>query len=165
MQALRFRGHYQNGYVTHDVDTAMEIFTERFGLEGLRAVDIDATVSTPAGVQRMGIRIANGWMGGVNYELMQPVSGYIDPLVSMLPEDRSDPVPRFHHFALRRDDLDEMRGEIAGSGLPVAFAGQPAGMVFAYLDARESLGHFIELVWKEPGGWAKIKWPDGKPVM
>jgi hypothetical protein len=164
-EILQLRGHYQNGYVTHDVEKAMDIFAERFGLAGLRAFDIDVTVSTPSGDQPMGLRIANGWAGGVNFELMQPVSGYVDPLVSMLPEDRSDPVPRFHHFALRRDDLDAMRAEIAGCGLPIAFAGEPAGMVFAYLDARASLGHFIELVWKEAGGWEKIGWPEGKPML
>jgi len=162
---MQLRGHYQNGYVTHDVDKAMDIFAERFGLERLRAFDVDVTVSTPDGLQPMHLLIANGWAGGVNFELMQPVSGYIDPIVSMLPDDRSDPIPRFHHFALRRDDLDAMRAEIDGSGFPVAFAGEPAGMVFAYLDAREALGHFIELVWKEPGGWEQIGWPEGKQVL
>lgn len=162
---LQLRGHYQNGYVTYDVEAAVEIFAHRFGLKGLRAFDIDVTVSTPAGDRPMGLRIANGWAGGINIELMQPVSGYLDPIVAMLPEDRSDPVPRFHHFALRRDDLAGMQAEIAASGLPVAFAGEPPGMVFAYLDAREAIGHFIEVVWKQPGGWEKIRWPEDKPVL
>ena len=29
MQALRLRGHYQNGYVTHDLDRGLEIFADR----------------------------------------------------------------------------------------------------------------------------------------
>jgi len=162
---LQLRGHYQNGYVTHNVEAAIEIFAARFGVEGLRAFDIDVTVATPGGDRPMRLLIANGWAGGINFELIQPVSGYIDPIVAMLPDEQTDPVPRFHHFALRRENLDEMHAEIAESGLPVAFAGEPAGMVFAYLDAREAIGHYIEMVWKEPGGWEKIGWPKGKPVI
>jgi hypothetical protein len=48
---------------------------------------------------------------------------------------------------------------------PLAFAGEPLGMVFAYLDARAAIGHFLELVWKAPGGWEKIGWPEGKPSL
>ncbi|MDG2003510.1 MAG: VOC family protein [Novosphingobium sp.] len=162
---MRLSGHYQNGYVTHDLDRGLEIFDERFGVDSFGSYDADVQVTTPSGVRRLAMRIAAGWVGGLNIELMQPVSGHVDPLLAMLPDDTGDPVPRFHHFALRRDNLGQMREEIAGCGLPLAFAGEPAGMAFAYLDARASLGHYIELVWKEPGGWAKIGWPEGKPAL
>src|SRR5690606_8615178 len=153
----------QNGYVTHDLDRALAILAERFGIAGLDIFDIDVPVSKADGERRLGMRLATGWLGGTNIEIMQPVSGHVAPLTAMLPSDTSDPVPRFHHIAMRRDDLDAMRAEIASSGLPVAYAGEPPGMVFAYLDVRESLGHFIELVWKQPGGWEKIGWPEGRP--
>jgi hypothetical protein len=159
------RGHYQNGYVTHTLDGAIEILEDRFGLTSLSRYDVDATVDTPDGRQPLSLRIAAGWAGGVNIELMQAVSGYVAPLVSMLPQDRFDPSPRLHHIALRRDDLDAMRKEIGRSGMPLAFGGESAGMVFAYLDARGSLGHYIELVWKAPGGWEKIGWPGDRPVL
>jgi len=162
---VNLRGHYQNGYVTHDLDKALEIFADRFECNSLQCFDIDVEVTTPAGVRRLEMRLATGWIGGINIELMQPLSGHVAPLTAMLPEDTGDPVPRFHHMALRRDDLDEMRAEIAGCGLPVAFSGEPRGMVFAYLDGRSSLGHFLELVWKEPGGWEKIGWPEGRPAF
>jgi hypothetical protein len=165
MQALRLRGHYQNGYVTHDLDRGLEIFADRFGVEGFGRYDAEIGVTTPNGVRPLEMRIAAGWVGGLNIELMQPVSGHVEPLMAMLPDDRSDAVPRFHHFALRRENLTDMREEIVGCGLPLAFAGEPPGMVFAYLDARAGIGHFIELVWKEQGGWEKIGWPEGRPAI
>lgn len=162
---MNFRGHYQNGYVTHDLDAAIEILASRFGLRGLSRYDADVTVDTPEGEKPLSMKIAAGWAGGLNIEVMQPVSGHVGHLASMLPRDMADPVPRLHHVALRRDDLDEMRREIEDSGFPLAFGGEPAGMVFAYLDARAVLGHYLELVWKEPGGWEKIGWPEGRPAF
>lgn len=138
---------------------------QRFGVTHLPSFDIQVEVETPdQGRQPLSLRIAAGWCGGLNLELMQPVSGYVGPLATMLPEDKRDPTPRLHHIALRRDDLPAMRAEIAALGLPLAFGGEPKGMVFAYLDARAALGHYIELVWKQPGGWEKIGWPEGKAV-
>jgi hypothetical protein len=162
LNGVRLFGHYQNGYVTHDLDRAMEVIAERCGVTDLDVFDIDVPVTTREGERRLGMRLATGWLGGTNIEIMQPVSGHVEPLTAMLPDDPADPIPRFHHIAMRRDDLDQMRAEIAASGLALAYAGEPPGMVFAYLDARESLGHFIELVWKAPGGWEKIGWPQGK---
>jgi hypothetical protein len=158
------RGHYQNGYITHTLDGALEILADRFGLTSLSRYDASVTVDTPEGQQPLSLRIAAGWAGGINIEIIEAVSGYVMPLVSMLPQDRSDPTPRLHHIALRRDDLDAMRREIDQSAMPLAFGGESAGMVFAYLDARSSLGHYVELVWKAPGGWEKIGWPRGRPV-
>jgi len=165
MLGLRLHGHYQNGYVTHDLDKALEFFDTRFGMADFGCYDAEIEVTTPGGPRPLAMRIAAGWTGGLNIEVMQPVSGHVEPLLAMLPEDRSDAVPRFHHFALRRDDLGAMRGEIAQCGLPLAFGGTPQGMEFAYLDARGAIGHFIELVWKEPGGWEKIGWLEGKPAV
>ena len=162
---MRLTGHYQNGYVTHDIEAGMEILARRFGLDAFSRYDADVMVDTPQGVQPLELRIAAGWAGGLNIELMQPVAGHVAPLTALLPEDRSDPVPRFHHIALRRDDLAAMRAEIAASGLELAYGGAPPGMHFAYLDARATLGHFIEMVWKEEGGWEKIGWPEGKPAF
>lgn len=162
---MRLVGHYQNGYVTHDLDKALEIFASRFAMVDFGSYDADIEVSTSQGARRLAMRIAAGWTGGLNIEVMQPVAGHVEPLLAMLPADRSDAAPRFHHVALRRDSLAEMRAEVAGCGLPLAFGGTPPGMEFAYLDARASLGHFIELVWKAPGGWDRIGWPQGKAAL
>lgn len=165
------RGHMQNAYVTHDLDRAMEMIAERFNVEKFDRFDPDMIVKTLTGEQPMSSRVASFWAGGLNVELIQPVSGYVDHYVSMLPQDRSDAVPRFHHISLRRDDEAAMREEIAKLGLPLAFEGPVSikapipSLVFVYLDGRASLGHYVEFTWKSPEGWKYVGWPEGRPVL
>jgi hypothetical protein len=158
-------GHYQNGYVTRDLDRAEALLSERFGLGGYMRFEMEVAAMTAAGSAKMTLRIASAWAGGVNIELIEPVAGAVEHYRSLLPPDPADSTPRLHHIALRRDDLGAMRAEIAELGLPLAFGGESEAMVFAYLDARESLGHYLEYVWKAPGGWEKIGWPKGRPVL
>ena len=163
-------GHMQNAYVTHDLDKAMEIVGNRFGIEKFDRFDPDMTVLTPKGVQPMSNRVASYWAGGLNIEIIQPVSGYVDDYVAMLPADKTDAVPRFHHISLRRDDEAEMRAEIARLGLPLAFEGPVSikdaipSLVFIYLDGRQSIGHYVEFTWKSPEAWKYVGWPEGRPV-
>ena len=164
------RGHMQNAYVTHDLDKAMEIVGNRFGVEKFDRFDPEMTVETLEGVKPMNVRVASFWAGGLNIEIIEPVSGYIDHYVSLLPEDRSDAVPRFHHVSLRRDDQDAMWKEIEELGLPLAFKGPKTikdlipSLIFVYLDGRKTLGHYIELTWKSPEAWKLVGWPEGRPV-
>ena len=92
------------------------------------------------------------------------VKGYLDHYLPALPPDQSDPTPRVHHIAVRRDDEAEMRAEIARLGLPLAFEGSVPGLIFIYLDARATLGHFFEYIWASPEGWEMQGWPKDRPV-
>ena len=163
-------GHLQNAYVTHDLDKAMEIVGNRFGVEKFDRFDPDMVVNTPIGHQPMAGRVASFWAGGLNVEIIEPVSGYVEHYTNMLPADKSDAVPRFHHVSLRREDEAEMRAEIARLGLPLAFEGPVSikeaipSLVFIYLDGRQSLGHYVEFTWKSPEAWKFVGWPEGRPV-
>jgi cytochrome P450 len=164
------RGHMQNAYVTHDLDKAMEIYGNCFGVEKWDRIDPEMTVNTVHGVQPLSVRVATYWAGGLNIEIIEPVAGYVDHYVSMLPDDKTDAVPRFHHISMRREDETEMRKEIAELGLRLAFEGPLTSkdnipsLVFIYLDARESLGHYVEYTWKSPEGWKFVGWPEGRPI-
>lgn len=63
-----------------------------------------------------------------------------------------------------------MREEIARLGLPLAFEGPVSikaaipSPVFVYLDARATLGHYVEFTWKSPEAWQFVGWPEGRPV-
>jgi hypothetical protein len=168
---MHLRGHMQNAYVTHDLDKAMEIVGNTYGVEKFDRFDPDMVVNTPTGPQPMVNRVASYWAGGLNIEIIEPVSGAIQHYLSMLPADKSDAVPRFHHISLRRDDEAEMRAEIAQLGLPLAFEGPVSikaaipSLVFVYLDGRASLGHYVEFTWKSPEAWKFVGWPEGKPVI
>ena len=163
-------GHMQNAYVTRDLDRAMELVGNRYGVEKFDRFDPDMTVNTLHGPQPMVNRVASFWAGGLNIEIIEPVSGYIEHYTCMLPEDRTDATPRFHHISLRRDDEAEMRAEIARLGLPLAFEGPLSikeaipSLVFVYLDGRASLGHYVEFTWKSPEAWKFVGWPEGRPV-
>jgi len=164
------RGHMQNAYVTHDLDKAMEMLGNRYGIEKFDRFDPDMTVRTLKGVEPLSCRVASYWAGGLNLEIIQPVAGCVEHYCSQLPADKNDATPRFHHISLRRDDEAEMRKEIAELGLPLAFEGPVSiasaipSLVFIYLDGRETLGHYVEYTWKSPEAWKHIGWPEGRPV-
>jgi len=157
-------GHYQNAYVTHDLDQAMAELDGRYGeIEWIR-FDPEMTLKTPSGDKEASLRVAVGWAGGLNLELIQPVSGWYEAYAPFLPADKSDPTPHFHHIAMRREDEDAMRAEIAELGLPLAFEGGMPGLTFIYLDGRESLGHYLEFVWGDANFWASQAWPKDRPI-
>lgn len=158
---MSLRGHYQNAYVTHDLDRAMDLTGTAFGLGSFSAFDVDMTSRTPQGERSSRLRVATAWAGAVQVELIQPVSGYLDPYLHALPEDRSDAVPRLHHIAVRREEFGAMRKEALGLGLPLSFESEGAGISCIFLDARQRFGHFFEFVTATPEGWALVGWPEG----
>ena len=158
------RGHYQNAYVTHDLDAAMALIDHRFGTIDWIVFDPDMLIKTPDGVKESSVRVALGWQAGYQIELIQPVKGHLGHYLPYLPADTSDPTPRFHHIAVRRDDEAAMRLEIEKLGLPLTFEGDVPGMVFIYLDARQTLGHYLEYVCATPEGWEMQGWPKDRPV-
>jgi hypothetical protein len=158
------QGHYQNAYVTHNLEAAMDILRKRFAVDNYIVFEPDMPFTTPAGPKHVHVKACLAWTGGLQVELIEPISGFIDHYVPYLPKDRSDPTPRFHHIAVRRDDLSAMRQEIAQLGLPLAFEGEVPGLVFVYLDARQTVGHYFEYVWATEEMWRNTGWPQGRPV-
>ena len=162
---MYLKGHYQNAYVTHDLDRAIAGIEGRYGKTEWIVFEPDMVLQTPDGPKAASLRAALGWYGGLQLELIQPTKGWSAHYDPYLPVDRSDATPRFHHIAVRRDNLAAMRDELARLGLPLAFEGEvPDAMVYTYLDARASLGHYLEFVWATPEGWAMQGWPVGRPV-
>lgn len=159
------KGHYQNAYVTHDLDRAMERLSDRFGLKEYIVLDLEMTLKTNQGEKPASVKVAFIWVGGLQIELIQPRTGFVDHYLRFLPSDRSDPALRFHHIAVRRDDLTSMRAEIAALNLPVAFEGEVPGLTYVYLDATATLGHYLEYVWASPAGWEMMRWPNERPVL
>src|SRR5690606_13328047 len=65
------RGHMQNAYVTHDLDKAMEIIGNQYGMEPFQRIDPVLTIKTPQGNQPMSNRVASYWAGGLNIEVIE----------------------------------------------------------------------------------------------
>lgn len=163
---MLLKGHYQNAYVTHDIEAAKQRLDATHGAVGWTQFEPDMVLKTVDGDREASVKAALGWYGGLQIELIQPTRGWMAHYAPMLPPDPADPSPRFHHIAVRRDDEAAMRAEIAGLGLPLACEGSlPGVMVFIYLDARATLGHYLEYVWATPEGWAMQGWPAEKPLF
>lgn len=159
------RNHFQNAYVTHDLERAMALIDDRFGRTDWIVFDPTMILRTPDGPKESTVRAALGWKDGLQIELIQPVSGHLDHYLPALPADPSDPTPRFHHIAVRRDDEAAMREEIEALGFPLIFESSVPGLIFVYLDARETLGHAFEYIWATPEGWEMQGWPKDKLVV
>ncbi len=158
---MQLKAHYQNAYVTRDIVWAQKHVSETLGLTDWAHFEVEFPVQTPDGEQLQATKVASAWGGGLMIELIEPVSGYIAPFEAMLPEDPNDVSLRFHHFAQRRESMDDVRAEIEALGLPVVCQGGIPELIYTYLDTRPLLGHFMELVWASPEGWDMIGWPKG----
>ncbi len=158
------KNHFQNAYVTHDLYKAMALIDDRFGKTEWIVFEPDMVLETPDGPKESSVKAALGWKDGLQIELIEPVKGFVDHYLPALPADKSDPTPRFHHIAVRRDDEAAMRAEIAELGFPVLFESSVPGLIFIYLDGRETLGHAFEYICATPEGWDMQGWPKDKPV-
>ena len=158
------KNHFQNAYVTHNMDAAMKMIDDRFGKTDWIVFDPTITLETASGPRESTIRAGLGWIDGLQIELIQPVSGYSDHYQAAMLPDRNDPTPQFHHVAFRCETEEEMRDNVKRMGFPVLFESSVPGMIFIYLDARETLGHAYEYIWATPEGWEMQGWPKDKPV-
>jgi len=142
--------HYQNAYVTADLDTALARLSEVHGANSFMSIEVGTQVWTPEGEGIATNRLALGWIGGMQYELIQPVSGpvgiYRDALVP-------GQLLRFHHVAMRADDWDGLLANVARKKKPIVYRGETDGLKFIYVDARDTLGHYLEYVWATPEKW------------
>ncbi|MBV1689218.1 VOC family protein [Novosphingobium sp. G106] len=159
------QGHYQNAYVTHDIDKARDMLSERYGLKDWINFEMELPLRTPEGERQLGVKVGCAWAGSLQIELIEPVSGAVEPYLPYLPADKSDFTPRFHHISLRRDDYDAMQAEIARLGLPFVCEGGIPDLLYTYVDGRSTFGHYVEFVWASEAGWKMIGWPEGRPVI
>jgi Glyoxalase/Bleomycin resistance protein/Dioxygenase superfamily len=145
-----FANVWQFGYVTTDVDRAVEVLGERFGLE--RCVTVTAEGSTfmvGDKVVDWEARFAMGARGGPIVEVIEPISGPLDFYRRILPADGSFAL-RFHHLAAFVETGDEewerIRGILNASGYDYDYTMIIPGRVRAgYVDTSAELGHLLEV--------------------
>jgi hypothetical protein len=159
------QGHYQTAYVTHDLERAMALISERYGISDYITFEPEMALRTADGERMQKVKVATAWAGWLQLELIEPVSGFIDPFLAYLPPDKADAVPRLHHISLRRGSVAEIEAESEKLGLPFVCEGGIPDLVFRYLDARGTLGHYLEYVWASPAGWDMVGWPQGRPAL
>lgn len=156
---MSLNGFFQNAYVTHDIERAVALCGPAMGIGDFAAMDHELVLRTPSGDKAVHLRVATGWKGMVQVELIQPVPGFVDPYAGGLPADPADCVPRWHHLAVRRDDPEALAQEIAALGLPIIFETGGNGIASTFVDATSRMGHAIEFVCATPEGWQLLGWP------
>lgn len=151
--------HHQIGYVTHDLEAAMALCKEMYGIDRffvLPMVDtpdffILPTRDGPAGAPKIRVALANA--GGLEIELIQPVANvpiFADPL-----QGEDVPPIVFHHtcnhIAGSLADWEAYRAGLDEAVRPVVFEGGSGNdLRFVYTDERLWIGHYLEHVWMSP---------------
>jgi hypothetical protein len=132
----------QLAWVVDDVDRAAADFAHRFGAGPfVVARHIEVVDVVHRGVPgRFDHSSAYGQWGEVMVELVQQHGDAPSPVTEHAG------APHLHHVAHLVDDLDAALERCRGAGLDTAFTAATAGgLRFAFVDARRSLGHFLEL--------------------
>ncbi|TXC70242.1 hypothetical protein FSB78_04230 [Sphingomonas ginsenosidivorax] len=145
--------HYQNAYVTRDVDKAVAAFRENAEIRKLIEVEVPVQLWTPEGEGQGVQKLAFVWIGDLQVELIQPGAGDVLALYrDALPE--GDEV-KFHHICQLVDDWEAFMAKVDQEKFPVVLRGGTPGMLeFCYLDTRDWLGHYTEYCWMVPQRWA-----------
>jgi hypothetical protein len=144
-------GHFQNGYVTADLDRAVEQLRTQWGIDDVTRFEVAVDVRTVRGFGPGVCKVAFKWLGNLQFEVLQPVSGldgiYDDAL-------RSGQSIVFHHICMRVFDWDRLHAELDRQKLPIVLEGARGdGLRVLYADARDRLGHYLEYVWMSPEVW------------
>jgi hypothetical protein len=140
-----FENQYQIAYVTPDIEVATAILCEQFGAPPFRGLaghaPVENRVMTPEGEVDIVMRAAISIVGNLTLEVLQPVSGATKIFSDMLIPGQ--PL-RVHHFGMRCDDLEAMRAAHEAQGRTVVMEGAFKAARFIYVDARDTLGHYLE---------------------
>ena len=149
---------FQNAYVTHSLEFGVNAIREKHGIEKWVYFEPKMEVYTAReGHGPCHVKVALGWAGDLQVEIIEPISGHIGHYVDYLPADRNDKSLRLHHICMRVMDWDKARAEIERKKWPVAYEGGVPGVKFVYLDARDSMGHYLEYLWASDEMWKAMR--------
>ena len=64
---------------------------------------------------------------------------------------------QFHHICMRVNDWAEFRAKVERDKSPVVMeGGTPGHLQWLYIDARDTVGHYLEYCWASPERWKQI---------
>lgn len=139
-----YKNTFQVAWVTNDVERAAKTFKEEQGVELaiFRGFSLDVFDSDP-----LVIDVALGYVGDVQFEVIEPVSGPIALYTRHLPAS-GEYTMKFHHLCNRFDTVEELEKAVAADqerGVTIEVNGSfgESGR-FAYADTRDTLGVYQE---------------------
>ena len=149
-----YRHLFQAGYVTHDLERAMETVTREFGAGDYYLAEHTVPVSVDGKADEITMRVAIASADGRQLEIIQPVSGAVGIYTEGIDFTASDIV--FHHVGIgvtgSHANWEALEAEIAAQGqaFKVLFPPEPGPepMVrYGYVDTRRWCGHYTEYLW------------------
>ena len=145
--------HYQNAYITRNIDKAIADFRSRVEVQNVMTYEGEVEVTTPKGKGTAVNKLAFIWINNLQYELIQPVSGLCDIYKDELPDDDR---LKFHHICMRVPEWDGFRQRVRDKGYSVVLEGGGDLLKYIYVDARHLVGHYLEYVWCTPERWTQM---------
>lgn len=144
-----FSGFFQLGYVTRDLDRALEVYRQKYGDMEFLLLDPDPINGKPSPTKRLALAYIDDMMT----EIVQPDVTQPTIYDDILP-DEAGPI-RLHHFGYLIDDHSAMIQRCEDMGYSVPFHGMIEGfMDYSYADTRADLGHYCEFMRLYDGGEA-----------
>lgn len=145
-----FHGFFQHGYLTTDIEQALAVFRDRWGVERFFIFDTgDFGAPYP-------IKVGLAWKGGVMIELIESLGEPAPAFAGHLPG--SDFTIKLHHHGFYTEDKRiydaQCRGAEAQGFVQTGGAAATNFIDYAYFDARSALGHQLEYVLAYPDGRA-----------
>ena len=144
-EVLASRTPFQLGYVTTDIEQAVDAYRRQLGLGRFSVADRELHVQSPTGPLTVHARIALTFVDDLMIEFIQPVGGdaqiYSDPL----PDQGYALV--LHHLGYLVDSArigwPQFR-RLLDERVVFEKAGDPS---HAYVDTRAAVGHYVEYIW------------------
>ncbi len=138
----------QNAWVVEDIEVAAARWAKTFGVGPFFVAEYgpdileDVTYRGEPGELRMKTAIA--YAGPVQVELVEPLGATPNVYREAFPEGHEG----FHHVCVWTDDIDAELARYASEGCAAANLGKVkgGGPRFGYVDARKSLGCYVELL-------------------
>ena len=139
-----FTGVLQVGLVVRDLDQAVRVYADEYGIGPWRIIEINPDVAEGLTIDEQptgySMRVALAMIGEVQWELIQPL-------------DDSTPYAEFlrvhgeglHHVALAADNFDETADLLRGKGAHCRIGGRYRGAEWAYFATERDLGFTAEI--------------------
>jgi hypothetical protein len=145
--------HYQNAYVTRNVERALERFTAQADARNVIQFEASNDVITVQGVRTQTNKYGFAWVNDLQFEFIEPVSEAAEVFAPALPIGDG---LRLHHVCMRVEDWDAFRARVDEQPYPVVIEGHYEQNKFLYLDTRQLLGHYTEYAWMTDEMWATM---------
>ena len=148
--------HYQNAYVTRNIDKWSPGHRRMGGVRSVAQFEAATEVLTAAGRRPHKIKLAFVWIGDLQYEL---IDGRRGSLPDVRP-DASRTTTRCGSTTAARGCPTGRRTSAAGSNeQPYAVVMEGASgddLKFLFLDTRDLLGHYLEYTWMTDASWERV---------